>query len=542
MMMGVAVYAITSSPMSLIMVAFSPMMMIGSWLDGMLGGRRKFTREVKRFRETLTSEHVDLSERGAREITVRAAETPTLSEVGAAIEQRGALLWTRRPEHRSFLEVRFGEGSLPSRTELQLPSRGESQAEHWRELQQLADAHRHVAPVPVLERLDRCGSIGVAGDPLWAEGMARSLVLQLIGLHSPTEVVLSCFAGPQHDREWGWLKWVPHVDPVGSPISSWQLADSSEGSLRLVLALEALLEARTATGGGATAAGARSHLDAGARNDAGHGEAVDALPTLPAVIVLVLESTLVDQSRLIALAEHGPDAGIHVIWVAHRTAQLPAACRTFVEFGAPSGGAVGAEAATSARVGFVRSGTTVALERVEFVEQATAARLARVLAPIEDTAARGLDESDLPRSVDLRELHQTDLLGGGGPILRSWQQSGSLVSTWRSGEDREPVPLTAVVGQSPDGPATIDLRVHGPHALVGGTTGAGKSEFLQSWIMSLAAGISPDRLTFLLVDYKGGAAFAECAELPHTVGLVTDLSPHLVRRALTSLRAELKYR
>ena len=58
----------------------------------------------------------------------------------------------------------------------------------------------------------------------------------------------------------------------------------------------------------------------------------------------------------------------------------------------------------------------------------------------------------------------------------------------------------------------------------------------------MAAAHSPDRVTFLFVDYKGGSAFADCVELPHCVGLVTDLSPHLVRRALTSLRAELHHR
>src|SRR5690606_35205598 len=82
----------------------------------------------------------------------------------------------------------------------------------------------------------------------------------------------------------------------------------------------------------------------------------------------------------------------------------------------------------------------------------------------------------------------------------------------------------------------------GPHALVGGTTGAGKSEFLQAWVLGLAAEYSPDRVSFLFVDYKGGSAFADCVLLPHCVGLVTDLSPHLVRRALTSLRAELHHR
>ena len=76
---------------------------------------------------------------------------------------------------------------------------------------------------------------------------------------------------------------------------------------------------------------------------------------------------------------------------------------------------------------------------------------------------------------------------------------------------------------------------------MGGTTGSGKSELLQTWILGMAASNSPERLTFLLVDYKGGSAFAECNDLPHTVGLVTDLNTNGVRRALTSLSAELRY-
>jgi S-DNA-T family DNA segregation ATPase FtsK/SpoIIIE len=81
-----------------------------------------------------------------------------------------------------------------------------------------------------------------------------------------------------------------------------------------------------------------------------------------------------------------------------------------------------------------------------------------------------------------------------------------------------------------------------PHALVGGTTGSGKSELLQSWILAMALAHSPQRLTFLLIDYKGGSAFKDLKDLPHNVGLVTDLGTHEVRRALVSLAAELRRR
>ena len=79
---------------------------------------------------------------------------------------------------------------------------------------------------------------------------------------------------------------------------------------------------------------------------------------------------------------------------------------------------------------------------------------------------------------------------------------------------------------------SVDFVADGPHALVGGTTGAGKSELLRTLVASLAASVDPDHLTFVLVDFKGGSAFDECARLPHTVGMVTDLDEHLAERAL----------
>ncbi|HEY9376531.1 MAG TPA: FtsK/SpoIIIE domain-containing protein, partial [Jiangellaceae bacterium] len=100
----------------------------------------------------------------------------------------------------------------------------------------------------------------------------------------------------------------------------------------------------------------------------------------------------------------------------------------------------------------------------------------------------------------------------------------------------------AVIGESLDGPFAVDVRADGPHGLVAGTTGSGKSELLQTLIASLAVGNRPDEMTFVLIDYKGGAAFKDCNRLPHTVGMVTDLDAHLTTRALESLGAELRRR
>ncbi|MFK4730202.1 FtsK/SpoIIIE domain-containing protein [Agromyces mediolanus] len=142
--------------------------------------------------------------------------------------------------------------------------------------------------------------------------------------------------------------------------------------------------------------------------------------------------------------------------------------------------------------------------------EAAALRLAR-------TAARsGLDETSLPRRVDLAGLTHPRAVGRGS--------------------------LAVTVGAGRSGPLELDLVRQGPHALIGGTTGSGKSEFLLTWLAALAVAYSPARVAMLLVDFKGGAAFQPIADLPHVVGIVTDLDEAEALRAVESLRAEIRRR
>ncbi|MCI0686656.1 MAG: type VII secretion protein EccC, partial [Sporichthyaceae bacterium] len=153
---------------------------------------------------------------------------------------------------------------------------------------------------------------------------------------------------------------------------------------------------------------------------------------------------------------------------------------------------------------------------------AWAERFARALAPLRDLTPDPATEIPHPiRTLDLLDMDRPS--------------TASIASRWR---DR-PSTTAVLLGAGENGAFQVDLASDGPHALVAGTTGAGKSELLRAWVASLAAANRPDQLGFVLVDYKGGAAFAECAELPHVLGLVTDLDGGLAQRALTSLRAEL---
>ncbi|MGR0159507.1 FtsK/SpoIIIE domain-containing protein [Paenarthrobacter nitroguajacolicus] len=102
--------------------------------------------------------------------------------------------------------------------------------------------------------------------------------------------------------------------------------------------------------------------------------------------------------------------------------------------------------------------------------------------------------------------------------------------------------LTAILGMGRSGQLTFDFKLDGPHLLVAGTTGSGKSELLRTLVASLALSDSPDRTTFLFFDFKGGSGLRPLAGLPHCVGLLTDLSKHRLDRALVSLRGEIRHR
>ncbi len=229
------------------------------------------------------------------------------------------------------------------------------------------------------------------------------------------------------------------------------------------------------------------------------------------VVVLVDSARLVAAGRLAQTLGCLQDVGVHVICLADEPASLPAQCGAVVTVGADGGGRL------------TRDGESTAFA-VDGVRAAWADELARSLAPLRDaTPAPG----SLPPRQSLSDLLPVDSADPGA-VARLWR------STLRS--------TRAVIGVAADGPLEIDLLTDGPHVLVAGTTGSGKSELLRTLVTSLAVVNRPDELVFVLVDYKGGAAFRGCAELVHTAGLVTDLDEQLAARALVSLESELRQR
>lgn len=511
-LMGGVMFAVTRNPTSMVFVALSPLMMVGSFVESRIGGKKAFESAKEKFKLDVKDLEIQLHAAAEREVAGRLRESPSTAQLLASVTTRDQTLWSRRLDKRAFLQVRLGLGAQPSRTEVKLPETNPTTPELWHELTGVVRRYSHVQGVPVVADLSSCGSLGISGPTAASEAAARSAILQIVGLHSPAEVVVCALISPDQAPTWEWLKWLPHTSSDHSPLGVNQFSISS--SAKLVTALEDLVKARTQSSG-----------------DSG-------VAPFPLVVVLVDDAAPMERNHVIDVMENAVAAGIHMVWMARSTALLPAACRTFIEF-APS--------TNSWTVGDVRDATATEQIQADLVPLAEAEQAARALAPVVDASAVLDDDSSVPQRVAFLNLvDDPEIVSVPRAVIEQWRLSKSLPSEYPPVGEPQPKSadntLRAIVGGTADDPFFLDLRENGPHALVGGTTGAGKSEFLQTWVLGIAAAHSPDRVNFLFVDYKGGAAFAECTHLPHCVGMVTDLSPYLVRRALVSLKAELKYR
>jgi S-DNA-T family DNA segregation ATPase FtsK/SpoIIIE len=214
------------------------------------------------------------------------------------------------------------------------------------------------------------------------------------------------------------------------------------------------------------------------------------------------------------------DGCVIPVVVVEDAAEVPAACTTVLH--------VDAQGRMHGPAWLVAPGGTARLMGVgRRTADEVARRLARFHDPELDVRVR-----PLPGEVGLAELLSLE--------LDAPRAAAVLAARWTAAGSDPPV--VAPIGRSADGDVVLDLAHDGPHALVAGTTGAGKSELLRTLVTSLAVGSSPDHLTFVLVDFKGGSAFDACARLPHVTGLVTDLDADLAARALRCLEAEIRRR
>ncbi|MGW5847062.1 FtsK/SpoIIIE domain-containing protein [Streptomyces sp. NPDC055254] len=491
MIFGLVMFAVTKQIYMLLFCAMTPIMMLGQWISDNREGKKKNKNSLKQYKKDLAAFEAELLRLGKQDQQHRRADSPDPAQVLLFATGPRRRLWERRITDVDALQLRVGVGALPADVDLVMARGG--YAEDKPEPPLLAD-------VPVTLPLAELGVIGVAGDRPRALSTVRWLAVQAAVLHSPRDLSLVVLSSVREaGADWAWAHWLPHATPqLGQDCVALVGSDSEAIAKRVNELLNELARRKAA------------------RED--HSSLSGGMAPEP-FVVLVL-----DGARLLRrvpgvpqLLQEGPAYGIFALCVDEDERVLPEECAAAVAWTY--------ESPTRVRL---RGGGLEAVGEV-LADQVTAdwcELLARSLAPVRDVS-RDDAGGALPTAARL-----LNLLGMPDPtgtdIERIWRAGGSTTS--------------APIGVAADGTFTLDIRRDGPHALIAGTTGAGKSELLQTIIASLAVANRPDALNFVLIDYKGGSAFMDCARLPHTVGMVSDLDAHLTERALASLAAELHHR
>ncbi|MEV8517464.1 FtsK/SpoIIIE domain-containing protein [Dactylosporangium sp. NPDC051484] len=485
--LGVGMTVAMGSPIMLLMALAGPVMLGATFWEDKRSGRRDFKAATEQY----AAEYATASERVASVYgdlsAARLAAAPNPADLTARAVRYSPQLWERRAADPDFLTVRVGTADLPSFLNLRIPG----DAEPDERAAALLQAYSIDRGAPVDADLSAVGVLGVAGPE--RDALLRWLVVQYAILASPRELAIVVLGA---NEQWAWTRWLPHTETLTAGLPGVRTVAFEPQDARAVLQLvDDLVQQRRIT------------LER--RGDPG--------AWLPNVLLVVADDAGVPRSALSRVLADGPQLGVYAIATAPTAQTLPGECRAIVRTGP------GHETSVTVAV----TGRTIDDIVVDGVAPQVAADIARRLSPLADSSAAAA-AGDLPRQVlllDLLGLPEPDAAG----ITRRWQTFGN------DG-------LGAPIGIGPRGQFTVDFRRDGPHGLTAGTTGAGKSELLQSMIGSLAATYPASRLTFILVDYKGGAAFKDCVGLPHTVGFFTDLDAHLARRALISLNAELRRR
>lgn len=409
-------------------------------------------------------------------------------------------VWERRRDDEDFLRLRVGTGRGPLAVPLALATRIDPTIEYDPAL--MASAHRviemcgTVGRQPAYVELASAGVLSIVGPAEQGRATCRALLCQAAALHAPDDVtIMVCTSG--NDAAWAWTTWLPHArDP--------EVADASAAAPLVAsdyLGLADALE-RELTRAADERAQRRGRLSL-------------ARTGRPSRRVIVVVDSFDPASpwgrsplarKLVELA--GGDLGISLVTLVQQEPDEPSRVDVRIQ---TSDGELRLVARDPGLIGPVTSGAADQ-PPIPLCEA-----IAREVAPLQLTESH---EEALTRDVSL-----SDLLGFADPSV--YDPSSHWIGP---GDERV---LCAPIGVTGAGEEVVlDLKEAaqagmGPHGLVVGATGSGKSELLRTLLSGLTASHPPDLLSLVLVDFKGGATFAGMTELPHVAGLITNLADDL---------------
>lgn len=505
MLSGTVVWPIVSKRYNKKRDAREELKRTSAYTDYLNGMEAKFLEEANTQAQILHSTRVDVAS-----LLDRAA-------------QRSPRLMNRSLDQDDFMNLRVGIGDVELKAEVRWPQHRFSLDDDalMDKVNALATNPPKVREVPLEFDPYEHKVAGIVGsrDRVWS--FARGLIVQMCALYSYQDVKLALIADDEEKEQWGWMRVLPHIhDEEG--ITRF-IATNSDSLLDLGRRLEHTLDAR-------------KDLRIEAPSDFGGYE-----------VVICASSKLAERSEVLTrIAKLRTNRGISLIYFGEDLSDLPRECDYVIDltaqgtqtFGTPSQELAGDDSSVKrqARM-FARgdvSGTMRGFDPDIELDAATARSFALSMARVRlDIPSQ---RSAMPSSVGFLEMFQSGSVAHLN-IARRWAENDASRTL------QTPLGLD---GQGEYSMLNLHEKAHGPHGLIAGTTGSGKSEFIITYILSMCVNYPPDQVAFVLIDYKGGGlagAFEnERIHLPHLAGTITNLDGAAISRSLVSIKSELKRR
>ncbi|BAL00630.1 putative cell division protein FtsK [Oscillibacter valericigenes Sjm18-20] len=415
------------------------------------------------------------------------------AEECATYSRQESRLWNRNFSHEDVLLIRVGMGDIPFQMDIHVPSARFSMTEDSmaEKPRMLAEQYRILRDVPIGVNLLDHPMVGIVSTLQGGFDLVRMLTVQIAATHCYTDVKLAFVgenAGFLHTNGWDFARWLPHVWSEDRKFRYF--ARNAQESREVLYELSRVFRARTESG--------------------------DGIPKPHYILFLDDASILENEPISKYLLEPKPEYGVTTVLLSETYEGLPNACQYIVQNDADFSGMYSVSDLLDQR-------QTVRFDQLSVQH---AERFARGLSGVRVNEVES--GGDIPAVLDFFDMMGVDTL-----------EELAVADRWRKNRTYES--LRALVGKkagSTDCYLDIHEKYHGPHGLVAGTTGSGKSETLQTYILSLAVNFSPQDVAFLLIDFKGGGMANLFTALPHTVGQISNLSGSQIRRAMVSIKSE----
>ncbi len=408
------------------------------------------------------------------------------------------MLWNRNMDHKDFLCHRLGIGDVPFQVTITIPRDrftliNDSLAEKPKMIRQ---SYKTLHDVPICIDLLKHRLVGVIGGEKkqGAVEVMHALAAQIAAANCYTDVKMAFIyeGGKDESESWEYMKWFPHV---------W----SEDRKTRYI--------ARNKSETGDILYEITNSLRIRVEN-----EPSDKKRLLKPHYVLFVSNPELLEGELISkyIYDENENPGITTIFLVDCYEQLPNACSYIIRNDAYFQGIYDIADDMDEKI-------SIQFDKLSDLQLE---QLARKLSNIE------VNESeiggDIPTALSFFDMYGVDNLDE-FHVLDRWRKNRTYDS------------MKALIGQKAGGAAwylDIHEKYHGPHGLIAGTTGSGKSETLQTYILSLALNFSPDDVGFFLIDYKGGGMANLFEKLPHMIGQISNLSGNQVKRAMVAIKSE----